>query len=106
MPKKFIQFALIGNTYNRRYRILGVTTRKGRQTYGRWLDDDSSSHVSDRDVVHYFDSEAEATASIRRIEAAEEHHRPLIAAARTALTTAETNRRIAIKAAAVKKDHA
>lgn len=106
MPKKFIQFALIGNTHNRHYRILGVTTRKGRQTYGRWLDDDSSSHVSDRDVVHFFDSEAGALAAIARIEAVEEHHRPQIAAARAALTAAENNRRIAIEAAAVKKDYA
>ena len=100
MAKKIKSVALVRARFGG-YRLLGVTSIKGRQHYGRWLDTEESTHVVDRDVLHTFPNDIAALEAIDRINAVEAQHKPLIQAANAALVAAQQARRVAIKAAAV-----
>lgn len=53
---KEIQYYVLakGGLYARRgFRVIGVTSEKGRQVYGR-TEDDAATHVSASDVIHRF----------------------------------------------------
>lgn len=54
MSKPILYYVLVRHPYGRRgFTVLGVTSEKGRQVYGR-TEDDAATHVSERDVIHRF----------------------------------------------------
>lgn len=77
------------------YEIIGVTTEVGRQTYGRRLDE-SSTHVSTRDVVARLPDRDSALSLMERAGRIRAKYRPKIDEARRAaqLIEAQQNREI------------
>ena len=100
MAKKIKSVALVRARFGG-YRLLGVTSIKGHQHYGRWLDTEEGTHVADRDVLHTFPNDIAALEAIDRINKVEAHHKTIIKAAEMALSATQQARRVAIKAAAV-----
>lgn len=56
MAKPILFYALVTghHPHGHGFRLLGVTSEKGRQVYGRDPDSDMVTHRSDRDVLHRF----------------------------------------------------
>lgn len=69
------------------FEIIGVTTEKGRQVYGRRLDE-SSTHVAARDVVARFPDHQTALSFISRAGKIKAKHRGKIKEAERALSFA------------------
>lgn len=99
MAKPFIGYAIIGG-YNPRssmgFTILGVTSERAGQVYGRSLPGEYATHLNQRDVLYRFPKgtqEAFALAAATRAHAEFARHFDAIAQARVALQKLERDQR-------------
>ena len=69
------------------FEVIGITTERGRQTYGRRADD-SSTHVASRDVVAKLPDQQSALSFMAKAGRIKAKHRPKIKDAERALTEA------------------
>jgi len=102
MSKPILYYALNRAGWGRAFDVLAVTSEKGRQVYGRRLDD-SVTHVSERDIIHRFPEGmgAEfARAATERADAEAKRHATGIRMARDEVTRLEAARDAAVLAAA------
>jgi hypothetical protein len=104
MPKPIQFYALVRGRYHhsRGFSLIGVTSEKGRQVYGR-DEFDAATHVSDRDVIHRFSPEATlefCKAAPVRADLESKLHSVGISQARAELSRLEDNQRQAVLAAA------
>lgn len=102
MAKPILYWALARGLYGERFRIIGVTSEKGRQVYGR-DDADAVTHVSDRDVLYRFPegtTEAYAKQASVRAQRARESTDAMVRGAHRTYLDASQNQQNAILAAA------
>lgn len=98
MAKPFIRYALV--LVRQLPRVLGVTSEARRILYGRWLDTDDVTNVSERDLLVRYDSAAPAEAAVMPVEHARREWDVKVSAARQALDKARASRKAAMLAAA------
>lgn len=66
--------------------IMAVTTEKRRQYFGRWVSDDSGTHVSIGDTSGRFATAAEAEARVAAVRRVKERYKPLLSEANRELS--------------------
>jgi len=81
------------------FRILAVTSVRGGQVYGR-NENDGATHVREADVLHRFDSAAEAAGAQHRAIVERTRLKPAVDAARDAYTRLDRAMAAAVLAAA------
>ena len=93
---KPIQYYVLVRGYHYRtgrgFKVLGVTSEKGRQVYGRDPDTDAATHVAAHDVIHRFPADAKlefAKAATQRADEEYARHQIGIEQARAELSRLE-----------------
>lgn len=95
MAKPILYYVLVrGYHYRtgRGFKVLGVTSEKGRQVYGRDPDTDAATHVAAHDVIHRFPADAKldfAEAATQRADEEYARHEVGISQARAELSRLE-----------------
>lgn len=77
MAKPITHFVLAKNGYryaSRGFRVIGVTSVKGRQVYGRELPGDNATHISQWDVIHTFPEGTTLEHALASIDRAEKEY--------------------------------
>jgi len=105
MAKPFITYALVRDTYGRGYRVLGVVSEARCILYGRWLDNDTVTNVSERAVILRYADAEQAKAAVDRVTAAWKAGTPAVENARIAEQQARDSRDAAMRAAAQPCEH-
>lgn len=106
MAKPILYYVLVRKweyATGRAWRVLGVTSEKGRQVYGRWPDDDAATHVGQLDVIHRFPEGTTlefASAAGERATREERRHAAAIEEARNRVKNLERHRDMCVLDAA------
>lgn len=100
--KPTLYYCLVRGGYGQGFKVLAVTSEKGRQVYGR-DEDDASTHVASRDVIHRFPEGTTldfARAASDRAMAEADHHKLGIRMASEELSRLQDVKDAAVLAAA------
>ena len=97
--KPIIKYAVI-RSYGVRgpFILIGVTTVKGRQVYGRFLHDEASTHVAECDVLCFVPTAERAYSLLERAGAVKAKHKRAIDDAQRALVRAQATERKELEA--------
>jgi len=100
MAKEFIGYGLVSGWSGAGvgFRAIGITSVARRQVYGRFMDDDGITHVSERDLIYRFPegtSAEQASEAASRYKASYDRLTPAVEAAAKTLKDLQRNREYA-----------